>query len=40
MGLAKVKEKTAKIYTVGEYLKLDRANLERYQYLNLSLIHI
>jgi len=34
MALAKLKEKAAKLYTVGEYLELDRASIERYQYLD------
>jgi len=31
---AKLKEKAVKLYTVGEYLELDRGSLERYQYLD------
>ncbi|MCY7346332.1 MAG: Uma2 family endonuclease [Pyrinomonadaceae bacterium] len=34
MGLAKLKVKTARTYTVGEYLQLDRDGIERYQYLD------
>lgn len=34
MGLAKLKEKPARLYTVDEYLELDRNSIERYQYLD------
>lgn len=34
MALAKLKEKTAKLYSVEEYLKIDRASDERYKYLD------
>lgn len=34
MALTEVSKKTAKLYTVGEYLTLDRESVERYQYLN------
>ena len=34
MALAKLKEKTAKLYTVEEYLQIDRASDERYEYFN------
>jgi Uma2 family endonuclease len=34
MGLAKLKEKLPKIYTVEEYLSIDRESIERYEYLD------
>lgn len=34
MALAKLKEKTAKLYSVEEYLKIDRASDERYEYFD------
>lgn len=34
MALAKLKEKTAKLYTVDEYLEIDRESEERYEYLD------
>ncbi|CAN5779759.1 Uma2 family endonuclease [soil metagenome] len=34
MALAKLKEKLPKIYTVEEYLSIDRESIERYEYLD------
>lgn len=34
MALAKLKEKLPKIYTVEEYLSIDRNSIERYEYLD------
>ncbi len=34
MSLPKLKEKLSKIYTVGEYLEIDRESTERYEYLD------
>lgn len=34
MALANLKVKAARTYTVGEYLELDRDDIERYQYLD------
>lgn len=34
MALAELKEKTAKLYSVAEYLEIDRASQERYEYLD------
>ncbi|MGI8467496.1 MAG: Uma2 family endonuclease [Pyrinomonadaceae bacterium] len=34
MALAELKEKTAKLYSVAEYLEIDRASPERYEYFD------
>lgn len=34
MSLVKLKEKSERIYTVGEYLKIDRESIERYEYVD------
>lgn len=34
MALAELKKQTTKLYTVTEYLEIDRASMERYEYLD------